>query len=1068
MQKQELSDRRHLCVIKASAGSGKTHRLTGEYLHLLFSGENSYRHILAVTFTNKATDEMKSRILQELHRLSAGEKSPYLPDLMEKFSLSETVVRAKAKNILETILHDYSAFSISTIDRFFQQTMRAFTREMGLSGGYRLELDETLILSQIVELMIFELDKPENKEVAGWILAYMKNQIEEGKSWNIRENIGKLAKQLFNEKYKLQPDSAKTGIEDKNRLTEYRKTLVKIMRAWENEQKATAERALNLMRRFNLSYTDFKYGKNSGFLTFTKLANGDFSTPSDRFFNRADNLEDWVTAKSDKKTEIEAAYFEGLNNCVKEVVEFFENNTFYNTAAAILQNFYTLGILNDVRNRLRAYQRENNTLFLSDTTELLNKIIDDSESPFIYEKTGSRITNYMIDEFQDTSQMQWRNFRPLVKESLDGGNFNLIVGDVKQSIYRWRNSDWGLLENQIPIDFANNSIRDEALETNWRSDAQVVRFNNAFFAAAAEILQTDFNQSTNETEDFSRRILDAYQHVFQHVPSKKEENNGHVKITFLDNSDKENDWKSQALEQLPLEIESLQEQGFALKDIAILVRKNSEAVEVAETLLKYKEERPESKYRFDIISNEALVISNAQSVKAAVALLRHFRNRKDETLRMLAVYEFYRFHRKLSPETAIDSYFGQQTQDFPAEIQPELNRIAILPFYEMIEAFFALSENAIDEKENAYVQAFLDIALKFSAESSSNINDFLDWWDEKGSSKTLFSPDSQDAIRLISIHKSKGLGFGAVILPFLNWEIDHRPTLGPVLWCNPSQEPFNALGILPLEYKKSLADTIFRADYLEEKLYTYIDNLNLLYVAFTRAKHNITAFAPKKPAKDSVKDIPELMWKAMQTSMQENITDDNESAVFELGQPAQFVSETEKQAAKPEPTRKWQSIPFANRLKLRLNSLGFFSNDGSRDYGTLMHEIVSEIRTISDLENALGNRYIAGEITAQQKSEFGAELSEILSGEEVSDWYSGKYQVINETQVLHPNFGFSRPDRVMIGDNEVIVVDYKFGEVEDAKHKKQVQYYVKNIQEMGYENVKGFVFYVKSGKVREV
>ena len=1068
MQNRASSDSSHLLLIKASAGSGKTHRLTGEYLRLLFSAENQYKHILAVTFTNKATDEMKSRIVKELYKLSKGEESDHSKDLMEQFRIPETQIRERATTILENILHDYSAFSISTIDRFFQQTMRAFTREMGLSGGYKLELDESFVLAQIIDLMIFELDKPQNKELSGWILDYMKHQIEDGKSWNIKQNIAKLAGQLFNEKYKLLPKDDKLKIEDKKQLDDYRQTLLKIIRSWENEMKFIGIRALNLMERFGLNYTDFKYGKNSGFLAFVKMADGDFKEPSPRFFSRADNPEDWTTAKNEKRPAIESAYSEGLNDCVKQAVNLFENNLFYNTAKSILLNYHTLGILNDIRNRLQEYQRENNTLFLSDTTELLNKIISDSESPFVYEKTGTRINNYMLDEFQDTSSMQWQNFKPLIKESLDSGHFNLIVGDVKQSIYRWRNSDWELLESRIPQDFGENAIRNDVLDTNWRSDSNIVNFNNSVFSTAAEILQDDFNVSSKLQENPNRKITEAYQHVLQHIPSDKNPDGGHVRISFLDTSDKENDWKSQALEQLPIEIERLQDQGFALRDIAILVRKNDEAIQVAETLLNYKEKKNQSGYRYDIISNEALVIGNAQSVKAAIALLRYFQNRNEETRRMLAVYEYYRFHRGTLPEKAIGNYFDEGVKDFPEEIKTELNRISTLPFYEMIEAFFAMSADALNEKENAYVQAFLDIVLKFSTESSSNINDFLDWWDEKGSAKTLFSPDEQDAIRLVTIHKSKGLGFGAVILPFLKWDIDHAGSMGPVLWCKPTVEPFNALGILPLQYKSSLESTIFKEDYLKEKLYTYIDNLNLLYVAFTRAKNRIVAFAPK-PVKDSVSDVSSLLWKTLKsTGLCDYLEEQENSTLFELGSPVPLEHKTERKTPRKLDSGKWQSIPFNNRLKLRLNSIGFFSDDGSRAYGTLMHEIISNIQTIDNLDDAIEAKYISGEIDADKKIEVTALLTRILSDPKVAEWYSGKYHVINETQVLHPAFGFSRPDRVMIGNNEAIVVDYKFGEAEEEKYKRQVQHYIRLIKEMGYNNVKGFVFYVKIGKVIEV
>ncbi len=1086
MQSQGSFNEQYINIIKASAGSGKTYRLTGDYLNLLFSGENNYRHILAVTFTNKATDEMKSRIVEELNKLSSGAESGYLADLMRDFTLSEVRVRQKARNILETILHDYSAFSISTIDKFFQQTMRAFTREMGLAGGYNIEVDETPVLMETIDLMLAELDKPENKALSEWLLLFMQQQIEEGKSWKIDRQVQELATELFDETYKSFSDEDHSKIRDKEFLLNYQKMLRKIVRDFENEVKETGEKGVNLMDRFGLHYSDFSGGSRSPFSHFVKWANREIKPPTQTFIKLADDLNKWVTKTTapNKRSAIESVYFEGLNEAIKKAVWLFQNNIHYNTALSILRNFYTLGILNDIKNRLRELQQENNTLFLSDTTELLNDIISDSDSPFIYEKTGTRLTNYMIDEFQDTSRMQWQNFLPLMRESLASNNFNLIVGDVKQSIYRFRNSDWRLLEEQVSEDFRADNVLQHVLDTNWRSDANIIRFNNAFFARSAAHLQNSYSADMDSMppSEFktyaSTKITDAYQHAYQLVPAEKQHTQGQVKVTFLPN-DKECDWKADALERLPIEIESLQDQGFALKDIAIVVRWNSEAAQVAGTLLKYKDEHPESDYRYDIISNEALIIGNAQSVKAAIALLRHFRNPKDETRKMMAVYEFYRFHRNISPDEAIAFYREEAQGDFPEDISAQLKNMASMPFYEMVEAFFALSEHALNEKENAYVQAFLDIILKFSVNSSTDLNHFLDWWDEKGCKKTLFSPDDQDAIRLITIHKSKGLGFDAVIMPFASWPIDHSPTLTDIIWCKPAVEPFNAMSVLPLKYGKTLADTIFRDNYLEEKLFTYIDNLNLLYVAFTRAKNRLIAFAPVPKNPEKVSCVGDLLWKTTSEAaslphsnelidLNAYFTENDYNRIFELGEPVKRGFLKEKNEKKALKSGKWQSIPFSNRLKLRLNSIGFFSDDGSRAYGTLMHDLISRVQRINDLANAVEQKVLDGELPESDRAAILHELNTILSLPEAAGWYSGNYTVLNETQLLHPKFGFSRPDRVMIGNGEVIVVDYKFGEAEDTKYNRQVQYYMKLIEEMGFPEVKGFLFYVKQGKIVQV
>lgn len=1061
----------HLHIIKASAGSGKTHRLTGEYLHLLFAQPNNHRHILAVTFTNKATDEMKSRIVEELHLLSSGKSSAYLKELMRDFSLDELTVRLMAKRILETILHDYSSFSISTIDKFFQQTMRAFTREMGLAGGYNVEVDHSSLLMETVDLMLSELDKPENKILSEWLLQFMQDSIEEGKSWKIDREVMELSEQLFNETYKSFTAEEQAAFQNKEQLSEYKKILIRIIRDYENELKKTGTRAISIMENNSLEPSDLKGGSRSQFFKFMRIAEGGIPDLPPSFYKFPDNLEEWYAKKTatDIIIKIENAYNAGLNDCVKQVIEMYDNNMQYLTAKCILQNYYTLGILNDIKNRLRKLQQENNTLLLSDTTELLNDIISGTDSPFIYEKTGTRITNYMIDEFQDTSRMQWNNFKPLVDESLSSGNFNLIVGDVKQSIYRFRNSDWRLLEEQVEEDFSSDYIKKHVLDTNWRSDAKIVEFNNLFFNKAPLILQDYFNNSNSIDEDESSdQISNAYTDVYQHLPEKKKESGGHVKITFL-KDDKENDWKAEALERLPYEIESLQDQGFSLKDIAVVVRWNKEAVLVAEKLLKYKEEHPDSRYRYDIISNEALIIGSAQSVKSAIALMNHFRNPSDELYLMTAVYEFLRYKYKYSPDEAITAYREDTKGEFPEEYRSKIAELSTMSFYDMIESFFSLFTHESDENENAYIQAFLDIALKFSEDKSADLNAFLDWWDEKGCNKALYSPEGQDAIRLITIHKSKGLGFGAVIMPFLNWDLDHTRN-SDIIWCKPDVAPFNLLGVVPLKYSKILSDTIFREDYLEEKMFTYIDNLNLLYVAFTRAKHRLILFTPYKEKNDKLSNVSHLIRETVTDNQlsQVSFTEGDTECLFELGSPDKLKSPDTEKEVKTYRTGKWHSIPFNDRLKLRLNSIGFFSDDGSRDYGKLMHEIVSNVKTISDIPQAIEKKISEGEINESEQERLTTELTDYLSLPAASDWYSGKYNVLNEAQILHPLKGISRPDRIMIAQDEVIIVDYKFGESEDRKYNRQVQRYIKSIEEMGYPNVKGYVFYVKAGKIDTV
>lgn len=1082
MPKFALSDNAHLHIFKASAGSGKTHRLTAEYLKLLFASPFAYRHVLAVTFTNKATDEMKSRIIGELAHLAKGEDSDYLLQLARQFKLTQEQVQQKAYNTLVNILHDYSSFSVSTIDRFFQQTMRAFTREIGLGGGYNVELDTGKVLGEAIDSMLFDLEKKDNRQLLDWLIRFSEEKVENGETWNIRKDIMSLSSELFKESYKTHSSQVQANIADKTLMDEYKKMLFAYIRHFQQRSQQIAEKALNIIARFELSPEDFKGSSRSPFKSFIKWANGEIFQPTPVFRLLADDMSNWYTAKtpSDLKGKIEKAYISGLNASVCEIISIYDNASDYNTASEINRYFFALGILGDIDKKVREYTAENNVMLIADTTELLNKIIQGNDTPFIYEKVGLRIDNYMIDEFQDTSRMQWENFRPLIHNSLAVGTENFIVGDVKQSIYRWRNSDWKLLDKQLYLDFGDKNINSETLETNWRSAYNIIDFNNAIFCKSATILQDLYNRALpeNYTEKgldlFSTRIQKAYAEVYQQVPACHLDNAGRVHINFVDTN--EYDWQEYALEQLPLQIKQLQNRGYKLKDIAILVRKKDEGVRISNCLLEYKSKHPESPYRYDIISDEALYITNSKSVKLIISLLNYIQNPGDNSLKGLAVYEYFKYNDQLEPADALHKYFSGNG-DLPSEISIGLSRIKELPLYEMIEEILKLFQKSIEKEEQVYIQSFLDMVLDFSTKQSPDLNTFLKWWNETGIKKTILTPDGQDAIRIMTIHKSKGLGFKVVLIPFCNWELDHRLTT--ILWCQPRKEPFNKLHLVPVKYSEKLKNTIFEYEYFDEKLHAFVDNLNVLYVAFTRAKCELIAYAPKYERED-VKNIASLLWACIDKPLPIAEADNNErefidleeaidkkTGLFELG--GDYLAKPSKERSSTEEIEidNLPGIMFDNRLKLLLNNKYFFTDMGQRDYGTLMHEIISKVQTLDDLGSAVDDFYLSGDTDAEQKDQIFKLLSDYLSKEPVAKWYDGTYTILNEIQILLPNGSIVRPDRVMIKGQDAIVVDYKFGLKENKKYIQQVKLYADYIRKIGYQNVKSYIYYVLLDKIVE-
>lgn len=856
-----------LTIYRASAGAGKTHKLTGEYLTLLFAGAGAYRRILAVTFTNKATDEMKSRIVEELYNLSSGRKSDYVESLCSTYSLTEGQVRKQAKKILTDILHDYSAFNISTIDRFFQQTMRAFTREIGLQGGYGIEMDQELVLTSAVDNLLAGLEKPESKELLGWLLRFAEDKIENGGEWNLRKDIMSLSREVFKESYKASSNEVAKDIGDKEALESYKNELFGIIRSVEAEAKRLGEEGQAIMDKYALTSADFNRGHITVSL-FEKLARGEMKAPNATFCKMADNVEACF-----KKTTpigllriIGCAFEDGLNDCIKRIIALFSNLTAYNTAREIVRYYYTLGILADVSRQIASYREEKNVMLIADTTELLNKVIGGSDAPFIYEKTGTHVDHYMIDEFQDTSGMQWNNFRPLVEESLAHGRANLIVGDVKQSIYRFRNSDWKLLDEQVQADFSQDEVREETLKENWRSCRHIVEFNNAFFTAIPGVLQNVYNEnllasslSEEQRAAYLTKIMSAYTKSYQQVPPPFKQKDGHVKIEFLA-SDDEKDWKEEALDRLPGVVEQLQDNGYALKDIAILVRTNMEGAMVAEKLLSYKEANPSGRYHYDIISDDALFVSGSPAVRFMVALLRYLRNPEDKINEQTALYSYLILQGTTTGENLPEAYsIAVSGLAFPPEIASELQALSRQSLYEISEGLFRLFSGDFQDNEQVFVQAFLDMVSEYAQKESADLTRFLKWWDETGYRKTIATPDAQNAIRILTVHKSKGLGFKVVIIPFGDWEIDHKPSKPVILWCKPETKPFNRLHLVPVRYSQSLGNTIFAEDYFRERLHAFIDNLNTLYVAFTRSKDELIVLAPRpKKIKEETGEVEKI------------------------------------------------------------------------------------------------------------------------------------------------------------------------------------------------------------------
>lgn len=1111
-----------LKVYKASAGSGKTFRLAIEYMKLALTSESTYRHILAVTFTNKATAEMKSRIIGELFRLSKGEDTAYLKILSEELGWQPMMVERQAQLVLKRILHDYSRFSISTIDSFFQRVIKAFNRELGINAAYNVELDENSILEEAVDRLIQSVE--DDPKLLEWLDAFASEKIRDGKGWNLKKDMIRLGNEIYNETFKSLNDELYAKLNDRSFLKEYRAKLNKIIAQYENKLKSLGQEGLNILAMEALTHDDFKSKGSGPAAGFRKMKELTFSLNITTIRSTTE-LSAWVTAstKEPQKSKLEAVAEQKLMPKMQEAVRLVESQSRnYITAKLIISQLYTLGILVDLRRSVKEICREKGVILISDSGHLLKTVIADSETPFVYEKTGSVYSHFMIDEFQDTSGLQWNNFRPLIGNSLSENNLGMVVGDVKQAIYRWRSGDWRLLAGKLGESFPAFGLQNEVLNSNWRSYGKVIRFNNTLFRLIPELLQNHIESELSEANVADNpveiTVPEVYADSVQQVSNKEVADLGYVRVKFLE-SKAELKAANEALilSELVASVKLLQEKGVKAREMAILVRAKNEARQIADLFLEQKGLPENAAYNFDILSGESLYIINSEVIGFIISMLTSFLNPDDEVVKAELSYLYYRRifpqlkEKGRVPELWEDEEgetgdgrpgdgrrenvsldFGLWTSDSKLTLSEFIagkdfqELIAGKPIPEIIYSLcdkfnlFSLTD------ELAYLQAFVDQISVFERTQASELTSFLNWWKQNGDRFTIPVSDSIDAITVLTIHKSKGLEFTHVFVPFFNWSIHPpaTPDRAPLLWCKPDVEPFSDMELVPVRYKGDVGNSIFYHEFFTEKFNTYIDNLNLMYVVFTRAKAALWVWASFSASKlTSVGDLLKQVLEK-QTAMgtcglkPEELVQLAESyapekQLFEIGEIT--VSEEKTKAGKTVQDVRLSEFEFADFRKfLNIKKRGedFFTRDDKKqsgiNKGKLIHEILSLIETTGDLYKAVKRIELEGKIGAEKAETMKAELMEMLGDQEVKSWFDGTYRVVNERNILTGANGVKRPDRIMIAADGVVVVDYKSGETESDNYKYQLRSYIRELKNCGYKNVSGYIWYTRHNKRVEV
>jgi ATP-dependent exoDNAse (exonuclease V) beta subunit len=1047
-------------IYDASAGSGKTYALVKEYLKIILVApkNDAYRNILAITFTNKAVHEMKSRIVGNLSEFAKDEPSKKAQDLMqdlvngrrkennpeewaeEPIGLSIIQIKTKSQQIIKHIIHNYAAFDISTIDKFTHKVIRAFAHDLGLPMTFEVTLDTENLLVEAVDAIIAQAG--EDETLTKLLIDFTMEKTDDDKSWDVSREILDTGRLVLNEnnRNEITHFQGKTITE----FVEIKKKLAEACKVLETENTAIAESALQLIEKNGIDLKSFSRGTFPNHLQ--SIVDRKFN-PKNKMFRE---FEDISINKTAKDSAVIESIIPELLQILDSVYKNFEKRDFYK---AFLKNITPLSLLNTVSNELAKIQEEQNVLSISEFNAIIHREIQNQPAPFIYERLGERYRHFFIDEFQDTSEMQWQNLIPLIDNAtsseIDGEKGTLmIVGDPKQSIYRWRG---GKAEQFIELSKDHNPFNNpekvlEHLDKNYRSYSQIIEFNNEFF----QLLSNEF-----EHEDYK----DLYQnHSNQKTNAKT---GGYVNISFIPKIEESED-DEEALDKTQLyllatlnTIQKVQKQGFELKDIVILTRKRSHGIAVANYL---------TEQGIPLLSSETLMIQNATEVRYIIYLLKYLKNSSDLEAKahflhfvaehiqdQLPIHDFIAQGMNEKKETEFENWLTNF--DILLSFQ-DIRKKSLYESVELIVSKFLNSQNG-----NAYIQYFLDIVLERDIRNQAGISDFLNYWDKNAEKFSIPSPEGKNAVRIMTIHKSKGLEFPVVIMPFADEDYSRSPK--NKLWIDTEVDDFGLPKVL-VDNSKAVEGfgEAAKSVYVQKSQEELLDNINILYVALTRAEEQL--FVISDMNLDS-KGIPR---KNNMSTFFVNYLDNKgefeaEKFEYEFGNPAKLSSESDK----TEDVQLIQSVskvldPKNIKIAQRESVMWGTHQQEAIEYGNVVHQILSFVKTKSDVDLAITKALESGLITVNQKHAVHKSIQEIVNHFELSICFEEGNEVLNEQTIIQKEGKTIKPDRMVLAKNkEVYLLDYKTG-THNPKYQLQLENYQKAIELMGYKVVKKALIYI--------
>ncbi|TXD54192.1 MULTISPECIES: UvrD-helicase domain-containing protein [unclassified Polaribacter] len=1027
-------------VYNASAGSGKTFTLVKEYIKVLLSSENvfTFQKVLAITFTNKAAGEMKERVLSNLEDFSEGKENDLLQLILKETTIDKALIQERSQKILNAILQNYSAFSITTIDSFTHKIIKSFAHDLGLSLNFEVEMDAISLLNQAVDVLISKIGT--DKKLTKLLIEYTLDKTDDDKSWDISRDLNDFARILLNEDdiKHFRALSAKS-LDD---FTNLKSKLFLHQKELKIEFKKVGEDCLGLIASHDLEHKDFMRATIPKFFADIneKAFNFTYLTRSETVQKAIDTHQYYSKSTNDSVAQ-------SIESIVPEIINLFHKSkgiySQFLMNKLALKNIIPLAVLNNINIELEKIKEENNIRLNSEFNQLISDNIKEQPAPFIYERIGQRFQHYFIDEMQDTSVLQWQNLIPLIDNALAQENGNLLlVGDGKQAIYRWRGGKAeqfiALGSDQVNPFAIPKEIRN--LETNFRSYSEVINFNNSFFKHTANFIQNDsyknlFLEGNNQLEN-----------------SKK---GGFVSLSFLEKEEEKEDEKVKYPKKVLEKIHELKK-DFSLGEICILTRKRSDGVAIANYL---------SENGIDIISSETLLLQNSPKVCFIVDVLKVLQNPNDEETRFEMLY-FLQQHLQI--ENLKHTFFKEFAKAdnktiFEAlkvhGISFEISVFHQMPFYEKIEEIVR-SFNLVNSSD-AYVQFFLDVVLE-QQRKNIDVSEFLEFWELKKNALSIVAPESANAVQIMTIHKSKGLEFPVVIFPC---DVDIYRQINPKVWINELPDNYDNFKELLLPYNKELShvNNTGLEIYNEQREELELDNFNLLYVSLTRAVEQLHIITEKKLSSKGEENTNFYSGVFINYLKQLNLWDDD-LLTYSFGNENR-ASKKEALKSVAEIHEKFISTPWQEHNVVLLagaSKLWDTTQGEAINFGNLIHEILSKIITINDVAIIVDQFQQQGFMNEKQSKEIKDKIYDVLRHPKLANYFSEEVIIYTEREIVDVDNQILIPDRLVFNNiNEVVIMDYKTGNPSNEHH-QQILRYERVLKSMNFKVVKKILIYINN------